>query len=144
MKQRFAALTLLITVFMLAITAQEAGKYREKYGPPDAQGRYIVRPGIGMTIKFAKNGKPAEMVIKRLDADESDRKPARVMSSAVAQEIIQEVAPIGSRGPLKSKGGLGSGCTTVHVSEYEQVSISDVTRCEAQGEGTYSASVRWK
>ncbi|SRR6266496_261724 len=145
MKEVLATVALLLTVLALAGSGQEAGDLRDKYGAADAHGRFLVRPGIGMTVEFAQDGQVREMLIKRLDSeDESNGGRSNVMSSAVAKEILEEVAPVGRRGALKTKGRWASGCTNGHFAEYEHVSISDVTRCEAQGGGTYSASVRWK
>jgi hypothetical protein len=124
---------------------KKRGDLREKYGAADAHGRFLVRPGIGMTAEFGQDGQVREMLIKRLDSeDESNGGRSTVMSSAVAKEILEEVAPVARRGKLGKKSAFVSGCTHIAVDEYEHMSIGNVTRCEAQGGGTYSATVHWK
>jgi hypothetical protein len=138
-------LLLLLTVFVTVGSAQKAHDLREKYGVPDNKGRYRVRPKIGMKVEPSEDGRPAKMVIQRLDMDEPPRPHTpKVMLTAEAEEVLAEVVPIIQRGKLRSTSAFAFGCTGFQTSEYDQVTITLDTRCEAQGGGTYHAIVHWK
>lgn len=47
----------------LPATLQSSESLRQKYGLPDAA-RFAVRPGIVLTVAFAKDGRPCEMLIE--------------------------------------------------------------------------------
>lgn len=147
-------LSVLLTLFAFMIViigmAQTRDEFKQKYGSPDSKGRYIIRPNIGLSIKYKQGQNPFEMVIKPLDSDianESNPEQEssnKVMSSDEAEEVLDELVPIAKRGEKGFVGNLLSGCTFVNYIEYEQVTIDIAKRCEKQGGGTYSITVRWK
>jgi len=143
MKNFLLAMTLLLTVFVLVSSAQQASDFREKYGPPDDKGRYRVRPNIGMKIDVSEAGRPSKMVIKRLDAEEPISTKTLMLNS-LATEILAEVIPPPKRGKLRRTSRFAFGCVESETSEYEDVTITIDKRCEAQGGGAYDAVVHWK
>jgi len=145
MKKFLSAVTFLILVLAVTVTAQTPQDLRHTYGAPDSLGRYIVRPNIGMRVKISPNGRVSEMILKPLDSeDASDRATSMVMSSALTKEILEETVPSNKRGKLQQKGGFAFGCTSTDFESYEFVIVSTITRCAAQGGGIYSASAHWK
>jgi hypothetical protein len=145
MKEFLLAIALLLTVFVFVGSAQKAPDLRENYGPPDVKGRYRVRPNIGLTVEFSADGLASKMVIRRLDSEDSSRIGSEtLMSTDVAREILAEVVPATKRGKLLGTSSFALGCSGLKTSEYEQVTITIGTRCEAQGGGAYDAIVHWK
>lgn len=105
----------------------------------------MVRSKIGLTGKFKKSGKPIEIVIEPLKLSQEkglNRESSKIMSSEAAEEVLNEVIPAANRGNLIGKGNAEFGCTSSDYTQYEQVLINVVTRCEQQGAGTYFISIR--
>ncbi len=143
-------LTLFASMIVVIGMAQTRDEFKQKYGSPDAKGRYIVRPNIGLLIEYKQGQNPSEMVIEPLNSDTSDvsnsekKNSRKVMSSDEAEEVLDELVPVAKRGEKGFVGKILSGCTSIDHTEYEQVTINIAKRCQQQGVGTYSISVRWK
>jgi hypothetical protein len=143
-------LTLFASMIVVIGTAQTRDEFKQKYGSPDAKGRYIVRPNIGLSVEYKEDQNPSEMVIKPLDSDtanttNSQKKSSRkVMSSDEAKEVLNELVPVAKRGEKGMVLNFLHGCTTSDRTEFEQVTINIVKRCKRQGGGTYSISISWK
>jgi microcystin-dependent protein len=139
-----------LSIFVLLGLAQTRDEFKQKYGLPDDKGRYVVRPDIGLSIEYKQGQNPSEMVIKPLDSDaanasNSEKENSRkVMLSDEAEEVLDELVPVAKRGERGFVAKLLSGCISADRTEYEQVTIDIVKRCERRGGGTYSISVHWK
>ena len=120
---------------------QTSQELRQRYGPANSE-HYTVRPGIILVATYTDNGEPCEMRIEPKKApgvSSSD-----TMDSEVVTEIIDELVPVDRRGTFVAGYDVNGGCTGYKSAEYELVRISLTTRCQAQGGGTYSASILWK
>lgn len=151
-KRLISSLLLTLSAFMIVVIgmAQTRDEFKQKYGSPDAKGRYIVRPNIGLSIEYKEGRNPSEMVIKPLDSDSANasnsekERSNKVMPSDEAEKVLNELAPVAKRGEKGFVGKLLSGCISADHIEYEQVTINIVKRCERQGGGTSSINIRWK
>ena len=136
------ALTLLVGIVGLA---QGTNDLKQKYGPPDDLGRYVVRPGVGMTVQFDEAGIKCDITVRPLESSESsaklNSKGGATMEPDVAKAILDEVVPLSERGRYKGTGNAEFGCTSIDHIEYENVVISMTNRCDQQGGGTYSVRV---
>jgi len=134
---------MILTVLVLVSSAQRRDELREKYGAPDDHNRYTVRPNIGMTVEFGKDGQSGRMVIKPLNPEDASNSHdhGRVMSSETANEIVKEVSPVETRGARKTHAGFASGCFIFQLEEYEHVAIDTASRCDQQGGGVYSVTL---
>lgn len=153
MKKRLILLVSLILVaFMIAVIgmAQTRDEFKQKYGSPDAKGRYLVRPNIGLSIEYKQGHNPSEMIIKPLDPGTTDASTSekdnsnKVMPSDEAEEVLDELVPVAKRGVKGLTANISHGCPFTNYTEYERVTINITRRCERNGGGTYSISVRWK
>ena len=125
-------------------TLQTSQGLRHKYGPPDAE-RYVVRPGIEMTIAFAKDGRPCEMVIEPRHSLLSTEALSKPMPSDKVTEILNEVLPPSQRGRLLQDITFTSSCNSIRNTDYEAVSISRTIPCSSEEEpGESSVHVRFK
>lgn len=149
MKKRliFSVLFVLFT-FIIAIIgiAQTRDELKQKYGSPDAKGRYIVRPGIGLSVKYKQNQNPSEINILplALDIEDTSKSSDEVMPSDKAVEVLDELVPVSKRGAKVTAVTYSSGCPITISTEYERVIISINNRCQRRGGGTYSISIQWK
>lgn len=137
------ALLILISI-MPPVTLQTSLDLRHRYDPPDAE-RYIVRPGIAMTIAFAKDGKPCEMLIEPRHSLLSSAAHSKPMPSDTVSEILDEVLPPNQRGRLLQDTTFTGGCNSIRTTDYEAISISRIIVCPSKGEsGESSVQVRFK
>lgn len=116
-------------------TAQRANDMRQKYGSPDDKGHYLLRPEIGMSVSFAKDGQACKVLIKPLPHMARDEFWSKGLDSEMASQIIDEIVPISVRG---RRGRKISFSGRVTVTDYENVMIrrtmvskSDNTRGES-------------
>jgi len=139
------AFTLLVGIVGLSQTSSDLKK---KYGPPDDLGRYVVRPGIGMTLEVDEAGITRDITIRPINSDATSTsrksKGGATMERNLAKAILDEVVPVSSRGRYKGTGNAEFGCTSIDHIEYENVVISMTNRCDQQGGGSYSARVHWR
>jgi hypothetical protein len=149
-KQIVFLVSLTSAVFVIAMLAQTRDEFKTKYGAPDDQGRYIVQPGIGLSVKYTSGHRLFEILIEPIDANkektsnpESDSSP-KVIPSDVAENILNEVLPPEKRGKKGSAANAEFGCMSVDYEEYELVVISTSKRCDQQGGGTLLIRIRWK
>jgi len=144
------SLTLFIFIIGILGMGQTQDEFKQKYGSPDAKGHYIVRPNIGLSVKYKKGRNPSEMFIEPLSSDTvntsnlDNENSNKVMPSDVAEEVLNELVPVEKRGRKGNIGNSEFGCTSVDNTNYELVVIVVTKRCEQQGAGTYSIKVSWK
>lgn len=129
---------------VLPATLQTSQGLRHKYGPPDAE-RYVVRPDIVMTIVFAKDGRPCEMVIGPRYSLLSTEAHSKSMPSDTVTDILNEVLPPSQRGKLLQDITFTGGCNSIRSIDYETVRISRISTCSSKEEpGESSVQVRFK
>ena len=121
-----------MALLVLPVTPQTSQELRQRYGNPDAE-RYVVRPGIVMTVAFAKDGQPCEMIIEPLHSRVSNDTSLKLMPSDKVTEILDEVLPLTQRGKLLRDISFTSGCNLIHTADYETVTITRTIRCTPDG-----------
>jgi hypothetical protein len=125
-----------------ALSAQTTADLKNKFGPPDKHGYYIVRKGIRLKAITEKE-KVREMVIEPDDA-QSQVAANSLIPAATVNEIIAELAPVSLRGKHVRSIVFNAGLSSVAAEEYEQVTISTVLTERGGTGGITSASIRWK
>ena len=143
MKHQVVLLTCLALVaFVLAVMAQTQNELRNKYGPPDARGRYSARPGVAVSAKY-KGQKLAQLRIEPSELGDANNS-ARVMASDVAETVLDELVPKDKRGKMGSKSVAEFGCNSVEYLDYRNLKLTTSRRCYEGGGGTYSITAEWK
>lgn len=116
-------LPLLFLVFANVAAAETSRDFTARYGYPDAE-RFVVRPGIVMTAKYAEDRTACEMLI---EPEHSIRQPADIeqsMATDTVSKIIDELIPVGERGILLNRLYESMGAAEYQVAEYQNVTIS--------------------
>ena len=117
---------LLFMVANLAV-AQTAQDLRNRYGEPEV-GRFRVRPGIGLTVEFGSDHLACQMLIQPSQQLLSSQEEQTVfMSSETDSDILEEIAPIGTRGKETGQSHMVSGCNNIDGTEYENFWITRST-----------------
>ena len=135
-----------IFVLMLVCTVaypQSGSDLRRKYGPPSEA--YEVRPNVLMTVVFDTDGQACEMVIEARHTSKAGVNGNNLIPLPIADEVLNEVAPIETRG----KGGraitFSGGCSSMTSFEYENVSIYRAEQClQGGGKAVLAIRVKWK
>jgi hypothetical protein len=124
----------MLLLTMSLATAQLPADWQKRYGPPAAE-RYIIRDGFLMTAFYSKDRQTCKVVIEA----------AKLQSSSVFNDIVDEVVPFSDRGREGRSIGLSTGGGAgLAVKEYERVSISLITATDGSAKGVQSAIVQWK
>ena len=123
---------------------QSRSDLRSKYGTPSEA--YEVRPNVLMTVEFSAEGQACKMVIEaRHTLKGGGVNGNSLIPLPVAEEVLNEVAPMEQRG----KGGraitFSGGCSSVTSFEYENVSIYRSEQClPGGGKAVLAITVKWK
>lgn len=122
--------------------AQTANEMRQKYGSPDEKGHYLVRPEIGMSVSFGKDGQACKVLIKSLPHMGREASFSEGLDSEMVSQIIDEIVPISVRG-LRGRKISFSGHVT--VTDYENVAIrrTMVSKWD-NSKGEREAEIVWK
>ena len=123
-------------------SAQTANAMRQKYGSPDDKGHYLVRPEIGMSVSFAKDGQACKVLIKSLPHMGREESFSEGLNSEMVSQIIDEIVPISVRG---RRGREISFSGRVTVADYENVKIrrTMVSKWDSS-KGEHAAEIVWK
>jgi len=127
----------------VAAYPQSGSDLRSKYGTPSET--YEVRPNVLMTVVFGADGQACEMVIEARHTSKAAVNDDNLIPLHIAEEVLNEVAPIKQRG----KGGqaitFSGGCSSVTSEEYENVSIYRAEQClQGGGKAVVAITVKWK
>lgn len=123
-------------------TAQTANEMRQKYGSPDDKGHYLVRPEIGMSVSFAKDGQACKVLIKSLPHMGREESFSEGLDSELVSQIIEELVPISVRGRRGRKITFSGHVT---VTDYENVEIRRTMVSKSDNsKGEQAAEIVWK
>ena len=122
---------------------QSGSELRSKYGTPSEA--YEVRPNVLMTVVFGADGQACEMVIEARHTSKAGVNGNSLIPLPIAEEVLNEVAPIEQRG----KGGraitFSGGCSSITSYEYENVTIYRSEQClQGGGKAVLAITVKWK
>lgn len=105
---------------------QSSSDLRSHYGEPDLE-RFIVRPGIALTVEYGSDGPACEMLIEPpLPLFHGDEQTLYMSSDAVTS-VLDDLLPIGMRGQELGHFILEMGRNTYEVTQYENASIGRST-----------------
>jgi hypothetical protein len=125
-----------------ALSAQTTTDLKNKFGPPDKRGYYLVRKGIRLKVSTEKE-KVREMVIEP-DEAKSQVGAGSFIPAPTINEIIAELAPVSLRGEHVRSIVFNAGLSSVAAEEYEHVVISTSSTGRGGTSGITSAGIRWK
>ena len=140
----FKCFMLLLLFSLVPAKAQTSGELRQKYGNPDDKGRYVVRPGVMMSVTAASNGKVSDVWIEAQSAPQLDDPAEKGIPQKILAGLINEFAPISRRGRYIRSLTFSGGCTSIAGTEYEHVTVQQTSLCAAGGRVLSSAAIHWK
>lgn len=108
---------LLLVLFPISAVAQTADDLTARYGYPDAE-RFLARPEIVLTAKYAKDHAACEMLIGGRGSEQQS------MATVAVSEIIDELIPRWQRGILLDHSIESMGAAEHQVFKYQNVTIS--------------------
>lgn len=135
----------LVIVFLAVApcVAQTRAELQRKYYSEDGE-HYAVRPGVLMTVSFTGEDRAREISIKPQREQGAEDAVVKGIAPTRLKKIINEIVPEKERGRLLRQYTFTTGCTDIHTSDYERVTISRIHSCAPSGGGDISATIRWK
>src|SRR6267378_6829082 len=119
-RQLFAG-CFLLAVASLVLTPSSQDLHN-RYGEPDIE-RFIARPGIGLTVEYGSDHLACQALIEPPQPLIHQEEQARLMSSEGASQVLEEVAPVATRGKEINSRIDFTGCVAVRMTDYENVFI---------------------
>lgn len=111
------------TALVLGPSSQEL---RNRYGEPNRE-RFTARPGISVTIEYGSDRLACEALIEPPQSLVHQEEQLRLMSSENVSEVLEEIAPIASRGKEINSIIHVSGCNEARMTDYENSFIMRTT-----------------
>jgi hypothetical protein len=105
---------------------QSYQEFHSRYGEPDME-RFTARPGISVAVEYGSDRLACQVLIEPPDSLIHQEEQARLMSSEGASQVLEEVAPVATRGNKINSSIDFSGCVAVHRTDYENVFIARTT-----------------
>lgn len=135
-----------LLIFGLApALAQTGGEMRQKYGNPDDKGRYMVRPGVMLSMQTSPSGEISDIRIEPQSVPQPNDPAEKGIPQKVLTGLIDEFAPPSRRGHYIRSITFNGGCTSIKGVEYAKVTIQQTSLCKASGgEVLSSAVIHWK
>jgi len=116
---------LLVATASFALT-QSSHEFRSRYGEPDME-RFTARPGISLAVEYGSDHLACQALIEPPQPLIHQEEQARLMSSEGASQVLEEVAPVATRGKEINSRIDFTGCVAVRMTDYENVFIMRTT-----------------
>jgi hypothetical protein len=117
----------ILTGFLLVAAASvilspSSQDLHNRYGEPDME-RFIARPGIGVTVQFGSDQLACQVLIGPPQTLIHQEEQAPLMSSDGVSDVLEEIAPIATRGREVFTAISETGRNESRFAEYENVTI---------------------
>jgi hypothetical protein len=114
--------------------SQSSQDFHNRYGEPDRE-RFAARPGISLTVDYGSDHLACHALIEPPQPLTYTEEHVPLMSSERVSEVLEQVAPIATRGKQISTSLTVSGCNQVRLTDYENVLIMRSTHtCDPSSE----------
>ncbi len=136
---------LFVLLLCVPILAQTSTELRQKYGAPTSE-IFVVRPNVVVTLTYAKNGEPCELLIEPQRPATPIKSSTTRLTLSVLNKIIDELVPSDERGKPLMAGFVNMRCLPNDdcwgtSSTYEKVSIY----YNSSGKDEYRyATIQWR
>jgi len=142
MMQQLLLAMMVIAMFGVSAVGQTPTDLQRKYGI--LTNVFEVRPGVLMTVKYGDDGQVSEMVIEKRHTTDRGINLNAALPEALVKELIDELAPIETRGKRIDKGYKDkwylesniSGNLTETNRRYENFTITLIGTLSPAGEGS--------
>jgi hypothetical protein len=115
------------------VLTQSSQEFHSKYGEPDLE-RFSVRPGISLTVQYGSDHEACQIVIGPPEPLIHQLEQTQFISSDAVSELLEEVAPVATRGAVINRFSFQSSCAVSSVTEYENVTIArGMSGCSTSG-----------
>ena len=127
---RFLVACLAIAAASAALP-QSSKELHNRYGEPTLE-RFQARPGINVTVEYGSDHLACQLVIEPPQTLIHQEEQTQLMSSEDVSEILEEVAPVASRGNVISRNSFQASCGVGNLTDYENVTIMrGMSACES-------------
>jgi hypothetical protein len=85
--------------------------------------RFIARPGIGLTVEYGSDHLVCQALIEPPQSLIHQEEQPPLMSSDSVSEVLEQIAPVATRGKEINTVFQVSGCNETRINDYANVSI---------------------
>jgi hypothetical protein len=89
--------------------------------------RFVARPGISLVVQYGSDRVVCQALIEPPQSLVNQEQQVPLMSSERVSEVLEEIAPIATRGKEINTFDLEDGCNQVRTTAYENESITRST-----------------
>jgi|SRR5580700_465269 hypothetical protein len=115
--------TFLLTAGAVMVLTQSSQEFHSRYGEPDVE-RFQARPGISLTVQYGSDHQACQIIIGPPEPLIHQVGETQFISSDAVSELLEEVAPVTTRGALLNRSSFQSSCAVSYITDYENVSIA--------------------
>lgn len=108
------------------VLTQSSQEFHSRYGDAELEG-FTARPGISLTVQYGSDHLVCQALIEPPQSLIHQEEQARLMSSEGASQVLEEVAPVATRGKKINSVIHVSGCNEARMTDYENVFIMRTT-----------------
>jgi len=105
---------------------QSSSELRSRYGEPEME-RFVVRPGIGLTVEYGSDGLACDMLIEPLLPIIHGEEQTLFMSVEGVTKVLDDVVPTSMRGLRLGNLVMQMGRNKQELIQYENLTISRST-----------------
>jgi hypothetical protein len=117
---------IVVEFFLIAaasfVLTQSSQEFHIRYGDPDME-RFAARPGISLTVQYGSDHLVWQALIEPPQLFVHQEQPVPLMSSEGVSEVLEEVAPVATRGNEINTFSFESGCNEARTTDYDNVYI---------------------
>lgn len=140
---RFLLPLIAILLINMAVSGQTIDGLKAKYGNP--RSIFEIRPGVIMTVNFGPEREVCEMRLERTVGIDKPVLLNKTFDSALAKEIVDEVAPESERGLTGMSSRTSTRGFWTRTDYFEHVSITYWhTGCEKIGSNLIAITITWR
>jgi hypothetical protein len=113
----------LLTAGAVMLLTQSSQEFHSRYGEPDVE-RFQARPGISLTVQYGSDHQACQIMIGPSEPLIHSVAETQFIPSDAVSELLEEVAPVATRGAVINRFSYQSSCAVSYVTEYDNVTIA--------------------
>jgi hypothetical protein len=112
----------LLFAFLNVVLAPSSQELHTRYGEPNLE-RFMARPGIAVSVEYGADGAACSVLIEPPRPLLRREENGPLMLSDTVTDILEEIAPVGTRGPGVLTEISAMGCSELRQTDYQEMTI---------------------
>jgi hypothetical protein len=112
----------LLCAFINVALAPSSQELHTRYGKPNLE-RFMARPGIAVSVEYGSDGAACSILIEPPQSMLHREESGPLMLSDTVTDILEEIAPVGTRGAGVLTEISAMGCSELRQTDYQEMTI---------------------